>query len=75
MSDSHKAAINALDVEARIGTTYPEPFRKEVAARSKRALVWPDKLWRQSGRTFTWLLVGAAALAYARRRVDLRSLR
>ena len=38
MSDSYKAAINALDVEARIGTTYPEPFRKEVAARSKRAL-------------------------------------
>jgi uncharacterized cupin superfamily protein len=38
MTDSRTAAINALDVEARIGTTYPAPFRKEVAARSKRVL-------------------------------------
>lgn len=38
MTDSRPAAINAIDAEARTGTTYPEPFRKEVAARSKRAL-------------------------------------
>ena len=38
MNNSHAAAINARDVEARIGTTYPEPFRKEVASRSKRVL-------------------------------------
>jgi uncharacterized cupin superfamily protein len=38
MTDSRTAAIDALDVEAKIGTTYPAPFRKEVAARSKRVL-------------------------------------
>lgn len=38
MSDSHRVAINALDVEARIGTTYPKQFTKEVASRSKRVL-------------------------------------
>lgn len=38
MSETHPAAINALDVEARIGTTYPEKFRNEVESRSKRAL-------------------------------------
>jgi uncharacterized cupin superfamily protein len=38
MTDQHAAAINARDAEARTGTTYPEPFRKDVASRSKRAL-------------------------------------
>ena len=38
MSDFQAAAISALDVEARAGTTYPEEFRKEVASRSKRVL-------------------------------------
>jgi uncharacterized cupin superfamily protein len=38
VSDSQHAAINALDVEARVGTTYPEEFRKEVESRSKRVL-------------------------------------
>lgn len=38
MSESHPTVINALDVEARVGTTYPEAFKKEVASRSKRVL-------------------------------------
>jgi len=38
MSDSHRAAINAIDVEAGVGTSYPEVFKKEVASRSKRVL-------------------------------------
>ena len=38
MNDSHATAIVAHDVEARTGTTYPEPFRNEVESRSKRAL-------------------------------------
>ena len=38
MSESHSAALPARDVEAKVGTTYPEKFRKEVASRSKRVL-------------------------------------
>ena len=38
MSDSHSAAVNALEVKARVGTTYPDVFKKEVAPRSKRVL-------------------------------------
>ncbi len=38
MSDSQRVAINALDVDARVGTTYPEVFQKDVASRSKRVL-------------------------------------
>jgi uncharacterized cupin superfamily protein len=38
MTDTRTTAIIAHDVEARIGTTYPEPFRKEVESRSKRVL-------------------------------------
>lgn len=38
MSDSRPVAIRARDVEARVGTSYPEPFRKNVRARSKRIL-------------------------------------
>jgi len=37
MPDLH-SAILAVDVDAVIGTTYPDPFKKEVASRSKRAL-------------------------------------
>ena len=38
MTDSHPDAIRADEVEAIVGTSYPDPFRNEVAARSKRAL-------------------------------------
>jgi uncharacterized cupin superfamily protein len=38
MADSHAAAIIARDAEGRTGTTYPEPFRKDVESRSKRVL-------------------------------------
>lgn len=38
MTDSRVSAVNASDVEARTGTTYPEPFRNEVSSRSKRVL-------------------------------------
>jgi uncharacterized cupin superfamily protein len=38
MSESIPAAIHAGDIEARTGSSYPDPFRKDVAARSKRAL-------------------------------------
>lgn len=38
MSDSRPVAIRARDVEARVGTSYPEPFRENVKTRSKRIL-------------------------------------
>lgn len=38
MSEIRQAAIDARDVEAKIGTSYPKPFRSEVATRSKRIL-------------------------------------
>ncbi len=38
MIDSRPVAINARDVKGKVGSTYPEPFRKDVAARSKRIL-------------------------------------
>ena len=38
MNDSHPAAIVARDTQAKLGTSYPEPFRQNVAKRSKRAL-------------------------------------
>lgn len=38
MSEPLKGGVNPRRVEARTGTGYPEPFRANVAARSKRAL-------------------------------------
>ena len=38
MSKTHPAAVNAIDIEATVGTTYPDVFAKEVATRRKRAL-------------------------------------
>ena len=38
MTDSRVVAIRAREVEPRIGSGYPKPFRKQVASRSKRAL-------------------------------------
>lgn len=38
MSNNDRIAMNAADVEKRTGTSYPEPFRKDVAGRSKRML-------------------------------------
>jgi uncharacterized cupin superfamily protein len=38
MTDSYAVAIHAHEVEPRIGSGYPKPFRKQVASRSKRAL-------------------------------------
>jgi uncharacterized cupin superfamily protein len=38
MTVSHANAVIARDVEARTGTTYPEPFRNQVNSRSKRVL-------------------------------------
>jgi len=38
MTRSRPAAIDARDAAARTGTSYPDPFKKAVAARSKRAL-------------------------------------
>lgn len=36
--NSKSAAIKAADVEARRGTTYPQPYRRQVEDRSKRQL-------------------------------------
>ncbi|MDX1406467.1 MAG: cupin domain-containing protein, partial [Woeseiaceae bacterium] len=38
MNHSRTETLDARDVEAQVGTTYPEAFRKEVASRSKRIL-------------------------------------
>ncbi len=38
MAISHRAAASALEVDARVGTSYPTPFRNEVQSRRKRAL-------------------------------------
>jgi uncharacterized cupin superfamily protein len=38
MSAPHPSAIPAHDIKPRIGSGYPNPFRKQVESRSKRAL-------------------------------------
>ena len=38
MNDRNIQGIEATEVGAEVSTTYPEPFRAEVAGRSKRAL-------------------------------------
>lgn len=38
MSHSHPPAAIALSVDAKTGTSYPQPFRNEVLTRSKRVL-------------------------------------
>jgi uncharacterized cupin superfamily protein len=38
MTDSHALAMRAHDVKPRTGSSYPEPFGKQVELRSKRAL-------------------------------------
>lgn len=38
MSGEKRIGLNIADVESRVGTTYPEPFRKQVETRSKRLL-------------------------------------
>lgn len=38
MSDAKPAAVDTRDVEGRVGTSYPKPFRKEVQGRTKRIL-------------------------------------
>lgn len=38
MSEPRHVAINAREAEGRVGTTYPGPFRKDVASRTKRVL-------------------------------------
>ena len=38
MSELRQGGINPREIEARTGTGYPEPYRENVAARSKRAL-------------------------------------
>ena len=38
MSELRKGGIDPRDLDARSGTGYPEPFRKNVVARSKRVL-------------------------------------
>lgn len=38
MSDNHPVAIDSRDVQGKVGTTYPKPFRKHFAARTKRTL-------------------------------------
>jgi uncharacterized cupin superfamily protein len=38
MNDSHAPAIRAHEVKPRTGSSYPDPFRKPVESRSKRAL-------------------------------------
>lgn len=38
MSDKHSVAIDPREVQGKVGTTYPRPFREEFAARTKRAL-------------------------------------
>lgn len=38
MGGTKAVALTPADVERRVGTTYPEPFRKQVETRSKRLL-------------------------------------
>jgi len=38
MSKAHPVALPAVEVQARLGTSYPQPFRHDVGKRSKRAL-------------------------------------
>lgn len=38
MNAPRSLAIDARDVEGKVGTTYPAPFRKQVASRTKRIL-------------------------------------